>query len=163
MSRVSKADYYLDLALAVAKRGTCLRRKFGAVIVKDDNVISTGYNGAPRGRCNCSDLGRCIRQENNIPAGERYELCRSVHAEMNAVIHASRNDMINSVLYLVGIDSETGELFDHPDCCSMCKRVIINSGICMVVIRDKSDVGYKTICVEDWIKNDDSLSVHGGY
>ena len=102
MERRDKHNYYLDLAETVSQRGTCLRRHFGAVIVKNDEVISTGYVGAPRGRKNCSDIGICIREKLNIPRGERYELCRSVHAEANAIISASRDQMIGASLYLVG-------------------------------------------------------------
>lgn len=162
--RITKPNYYLAIAQTVAQRSTCLRRKFGAVIVNNDSIVSTGYNGAPRGRKNCTDIGECTRHKLNIPPGERYELCRSCHAEMNAIIHASRNDMDGATLYLVGVDAATGELFEHPDCCSMCKRMIINSGIIMVVIRDPSTTcGYKVICVEDWVKHDDSLELHEGY
>ena len=100
--RTSKENYYLDIADAVLQRSTCLRRMYGAIIVRNDEIISTGYNGAPRGRINCTDAGRCARVEMNIPSGERYELCRSVHAEANAIISASRRDMIGSTLYLVG-------------------------------------------------------------
>ena len=95
-SRTSKQNYYLDIADAVLERSTCLRRKYGAIIVRNDEIISTGYNGAPRGRRNCSDLGGCMREKLGIPSGERYELCRSVHAEANAIISASRRDMIGS-------------------------------------------------------------------
>ena len=109
MERRDKINYYLDLAEMVSQRGTCLRRRYGAVIVKNDEVISTGYVGAPRGRKNCSDLGVCIRQKLNVPRGERYELCRSVHAEANAIISASRDKMIGSSLYLVGIEMDTGD------------------------------------------------------
>ncbi len=108
--RRDKVNYYLDLAEVVAQRGTCLRRRYGAVIVKNDEVISTGYTGAPRGRQNCTDMGECIRQKMNIPRGERYELCRSVHAEANAIISAARDQMIGSTLYLSGIEVETGEI-----------------------------------------------------
>ena len=101
MERVSKENYYLDIAQTVAERSTCIRRKFGAIIVKDDNIIATGYNGAPRGRQNCSELGHCTRDKLGIPRGERYELCRSVHAEMNAVISAARADMLGATLYMV--------------------------------------------------------------
>ena len=90
MSRRDKINYYLDIAETVLERGTCLRRNFGALIVKNDQIISTGYVGAPRGRYNCCDLGTCAREELNVPRGERYELCRSVHAEANAIIHAAR-------------------------------------------------------------------------
>lgn len=163
MERLSKCDYYLNIAEAVAKRSTCLRRKFGAVIVNHDSVVSTGYNGAPRGRENCCELGHCFRKEHNIPAGQRYELCRSVHAEANAIIEAPRSLMLGAVLYLVGIDAETNEVINHADSCSMCKRQIINAGIGMVVIRSNEDPGYKVIDVEDWIKHDDSLIIHEGY
>ena len=98
MSRVSKYNYYLDIAQTVAERSTCLRKKFGAIIVKDDVIVSTGYNGAPRGRKNCNDIGSCIRDELGIPRGERYELCRSVHAEANAIIAAARERMLGATL-----------------------------------------------------------------
>lgn len=94
MDRRDKTNYYLDMAQVALERGTCLRRNFGAVIVKNDVIVSTGYNGAPRGRANCIDIGTCIRQKMGIPRGERYEFCRSVHAEMNAIIAAPRDQMI---------------------------------------------------------------------
>lgn len=129
LERRDKINYYLDLAEIVGQRGTCLRRHYGAVIVKNDEVISTGYVGAPRGRKNCSDLGICIRQKMNVPRGERYELCRSVHAEANAIISASRGKMIGSTLYLVGKEVDTGNMSKNSNSCSMCKRMIINAGI----------------------------------
>ena len=89
MERISKENYYLDIAQTVAARSTCLRRKFGAIIVSNDSIVSTGYNGAPRGRKNCSDIGSCMREDLNIPRGERYEMCRSSHAEQNAIIAAA--------------------------------------------------------------------------
>ena len=92
MDRIDKINYYLEIADTVLKRGTCLRRNYGAVIVKNDEIISTGYTGAPRGRTNCIDLGFCAREKLNIKSGEKYELCRSVHAEQNAVISAARKD-----------------------------------------------------------------------
>ncbi len=160
--RKDKFNYYLDIAETVAERGTCLRRNYGAIIVKNDEIISTGYVGAPRGRANCSDLGKCIRQELNIPRGERYEMCRSVHAEANAIISASRRDMIGATLYLVGIEKETNELVANSCCCSMCKRMVINSGIKDVVIRDtKSE--YRVIPVQTWIDNDESVEGVLGY
>lgn len=162
MARLDKINYYLDLADVVSQRGTCLRRHYGAVIVKNDEVISTGYAGAPRGRKNCIDLGFCIRQKMNIPRGERYELCRSVHAEANAIISASRDKMIGSTMYLSGREVDTGEFVKDANCCSMCKRMIINAGISKVVARD-GDVGYHIIDVGDWIKDDDSLSGTFGY
>lgn len=162
MARRDKVNYYLDLAQVVAMRGTCLRRLYGAVIVKNDEVISTGYAGAPRGRKNCSDLSTCIRKDLNIPRGERYELCRSVHAEANAIISASREQMIGSSLYLVGTEVSTGELIKNSCSCSMCKRLIINAGIETVYIRDtKND--YRRIPVQDWIDQDDSVKGDYGY
>ena len=92
MERVDKTNYYLDIADTVCKRSTCLRRKYGAIIVRNDEIISTGYNGAPRGRKNCDDLKFCLRESLSVPSGQRYELCRSVHAEANAIISAARRD-----------------------------------------------------------------------
>ena len=160
--RRDKTNYYLDIAETVSKRGTCLRRNFGAIIVKNDEIISTGYTGAPRGRKNCSDLGFCRREQLNIPRGTRYELCRSVHSEANCIISASRRDMINSSLYLVGVDAKTGELVRDANSCSMCKRLIINAGIKEIIIRDTIDE-YRIIQVSDWVENDDSLSDEFGY
>lgn len=162
MKRRDKRNYYLDIAQTVAERGTCLRRNYGAIIVKNDEIVSTGYVGAPRGRENCSDLGRCIRQEMQIPRGERYELCRSVHAEANAIISASRKDMLGATLYLVGMEVSDGSLIANSCCCAMCKRMVINAGILEVVIRDTPD-NYRVINVEEWIENDDSLSGIFGY
>ena len=136
MNRTDKINYYLDIAQTVAQRSTCLRRKYGAVIVKNDEIISTGYNGAPRGCTNWSDLGTCKREELNIPSGERYELCRSVHAEQNAIISASRRDMQGATLYLAGIDAKTNKVLDVAEPCSLCKRFILNSGITHVVMRN---------------------------
>lgn len=160
--RVSKNNYYLDIAQTVAERSTCLRKSFGAIIVKNDTILSTGYNGAPRGRKNCSDLCSCKRDELNIPRGERYELCRSVHAEANAIISAPRDQMLNSTLYLSCIDSKTGELVPSTCCCMMCKKLVINAGIKNVVIRD-DESEYRVLDVEDWIENDDSLNGEFGY
>ncbi len=162
MERRDKVNYYLDLADVVSKRGTCLRRRYGAVIVKNDEVISTGYVGAPRGRKNCSDLGVCIRQKMHIPRGERYELCRSVHAEANAIISAERERMIGSALYLSGREVSTGEYIRNSNSCSMCKRMIINAGIETVYIRDDED-HYRTIRVQDWVEHDESLNGVFGY
>lgn len=162
MDRRDKFNYYLDIAQTVAERGTCLRRKYGAIIVKNDEIISTGYVGAPRGRKNCSDLGVCIRQEMKIPRGERYELCRSVHAEANAIISASRGELIDSTLYLVGLEVDTGELVANSCCCSMCKRMVINAGIKQVVIRDTLEE-YRIVDVNDWILDDESLNGTMGY
>ena len=162
MDRRDKRNYYLDLAEVVSNRGTCLRRRYGAVIVKNDEVISTGYAGAPRGRQNCSDLGVCVRQKMQIPRGERYELCRSVHAEANAIISASRDKMIGSTLYLSGREADTGEYVRDACCCSMCKRMVINAGIERVIVRD-DDSAYRVIEVRDWIRDDESLQGSFGY
>jgi dCMP deaminase len=158
--RPDKINYYLGIAKAVSARGTCLRRRFGAIVVKDDRVVSSGYVGAPRGRINCCDRGTCFRMENNIPSGQRYELCRSVHAEMNAIINASKEELEGGVMYLVGVEPD-GSYTPNADCCSMCKRVIINAGIRYVIIA--TDRGPKTINVNEWVANDDSLTLHEGY
>lgn len=155
-NRTSKQNYYLDIADSVLERSTCLRRKYGAIIVRNDEIISTGYNGSPRGRRNCSDIGHCTREVLKIPSGERYELCRSVHAEANAIISASRRDMIGATIYLVGRDAQTNELLSDAMSCSMCKRQIINAGIEKVIIRT-SPTEFRTIDVNEWIINDDSI------
>lgn len=147
MARKDKINSYLDIAQTVAERSTCLRRKYGAIIVKNDEVISTGYNGAPRGCKNCSDIGVCKREELNIPSGERYELCRSVHAEQNAVISAARRDMVGATLYLAGIDAKTGKVLSSAEPCSMCKRFILNSGITQVVMRNGKDYDIQDVSV----------------
>lgn len=162
MERVSKTNYYLDIAETVSQRSTCLRRRFGAIIVKNDVIVSTGYNGAPRGRQNCNDLGVCMRDKLGIPRGERYELCRSIHAEANAIISASREQMLGSTLYLCCTDSKTGEVIGGMNCCMMCKRQVINAGISKVVIRNNK-LEYTEIDVNDWIEDDDSLSGVFGY
>lgn len=156
--RIDKINYYLEIADTVLKRGTCLRRNYGAVIVKNDEIISTGYSGAPRGRKNCINLGYCAREKLKIKSGEKYELCRSVHAEQNAIISAARKDTLNATMYMVGRDAKTGELVDHIDSCSMCKRVVINAGIDKVIVKDKNEtLGYRIINVQDWIDYDEVL------
>ena len=156
MARRDKINYYLDIAQTVAERCTCIRRNFGAIIVKNDEVISTGYVGAPRGRANCSDLGYCTREKLQIPRGERYELCRSVHAEANCIIAASREEMLGSTLYLAMVDAQTGEIVPSASPCSMCRRLIINAGIEEVIVRT-GKTEYKRFAVADWIDNDDTL------
>lgn len=162
MERRDKINYYLDLADVVSSRSTCLRRRYGAVIVKNDEVISTGYVGAPRGRKNCTDLNFCIRQKMNVPRGERYELCRSVHAEANAIISAERDKMIGASMYLSGREVNSGEFIENSNSCSMCKRMIINAGIEKVYIRDTMDT-YRVIDVNEWILNDESIDGTFGY
>ena len=146
-TRRGKEDYYLDIADAVLNRSTCMRRKYGAIIVRNDEILSTGYNGAPRG-----NLG--------IPSGQRYELCRSVHAEANAIISAARRDMLGGTLYLVGRDAKTHELLEETLPCSMCKRLIINAGLTQVVVRTGTE-SCRVIHVRDWVFNDDSLPGEG--
>ena len=161
-SRISKENYYLDIAQTVSERSTCLRKTYGAVIVKNDTIISTGYNGAPRGRKNCCDLGYCLRAKYNIPSGERYELCRSVHAEANAIIAAPREQMLGATIYMACINAKTGELEPATNSCMMCKRMIINAGIKKVIIRNNKEK-FTAIYVEDWIANDESLNCTEGY
>ena len=156
MVRVEKDNYYLDIAQTVIERSTCLRRCYGAIIVKSDEIVSTGYNGAPRGRLNCNELGKCYREALSIPRGQRYELCRSVHAEANAIISAARKDCIGATLYLVGIDAQSGALLPDATSCSMCRRTIINAGIEKVVIR-RTPTEFDVVTVQEWIDNDDSL------
>ena len=158
MKRIDKENYYLDIAETVLERSTCLRRCYGAIIVKNDEIVSTGYNGAPRGRKNCMDLGYCTREAMNIPSGQRYELCRSVHAEMNAIISAARRDTLGSTLYLAGREASTGELLHDATSCSMCRRTIINSGLERVVIR-RTETEYEIVPVQEWIDNDDSIHI----
>ena len=160
MDRRDKINYYLDIAQTVAERSTCLRRCYGAILVKSDEIISTGYNGAPRGRKNCADLGVCTREEMKIPSGQRYELCRSVHAEANCIISAARRDSLGATLYLACRDPATGELLPGSTSCSMCRRLIINAGIAKVVIRD-TPAGFRVVDVQrEWIDQDDSVSEH---
>ena len=160
--RVSKENYYLDIAETVAERATCMRRHFGAIIVKDDEIVSTGYNGAPRGRQNCTDINFCIRDELKIPRGERYEMCRSVHAEANAIIAAPRDRMLGATLYMTCVNPKDGSLYPGTSSCMMCKRQIINAGIETVVVRDTKDE-FRVIPVKSWIEADDSLSGKFGY
>ena len=162
MNRVEKCNYYLDIAETVLERGTCLRRNFGAVVVTNDEIVSTGYSGAPRGRKNCCDLGECLRDKLQIPRGERYEMCRSVHAEANCIISASRQEMQGGTLYLVGREMKTGALVEQAAPCAMCKRMIINAGIAQVVIR-RSREEYEIIPVSRWVEQDESLAGQLGY
>jgi dCMP deaminase len=161
-NRVSKENYYLDIAQTVSERSTCLRRRFGAIIVKNDSIISTGYNGAPRGRKNCDDLGYCFREKLGIPRGERYEMCRSVHAEANAIIAAPREQMLGSTLYMVCTNPADGAVMPGTSSCMMCKKLAINAGIERLVVRDDKE-NFRVINVCDWIEDDDSLAGKFGY
>lgn len=160
--RRDKINYYLDIAETVLERGTCLRRNFGAIIVKNDMIISTGYVGAPRGRRNCCDLGACMRERMQVPRGERYEMCRSVHAEANAIIHAARVDMLNSTLYLVGKEVVDGSYVQNANPCSMCKRLIINAGISNVIVRENRNE-FRSIVTDEWVVGDDTTLDAMGY
>lgn len=162
MQRRDKENYYLDIAQTVASRGTCLRRNYGAIVVKSDQIVATGYTGAPRGRQNCCDRGICLREKLGVPRGQRYELCRSVHAEANAIISASRSEMLGATLYLAGMEAATGELVQGAEPCAMCKRMIINAGIERVVVRRTEDT-YEVLTVNDWVENDRSLEGEAGY
>lgn len=157
MQRIDKENYYLDIAQTVLERSTCRRRCYGAIIVRHDEIVATGYNGAPRGRANCNELGYCVREQMCVPRGERYELCRSVHAEANAIISASRNECIGGTIYLVGRDAATGTLLPDATSCSMCRRMIINAGLERVVIR-RTETEYTVVPVQEWIENDDSIA-----
>ena len=156
MDRVDKINYYLDIAETVSKRGTCLRNNYGSVIVKNDEIISTGYSGAPRGRKNCLDLGFCSRKQKTDLSGAGYEHCRAVHSEQNAIISASRQEMLGSTLYLVGYRADTHEYEEGAAPCLMCRKLIINSGIKTVIVR-KYKEEYEIYDVQDWIENDEYL------
>ena len=160
--RPTKHQYYLNIAKVVASRSTCLRKKYGAILVKNDIIISTGYNGSPRGTANCIDLNKCRREDLNIPRGQCYEMCRSVHAEQNCIINASRSGMLKSTLYLYGINSKDESLVENLDSCQLCKKLIINSGISEVII-PKSDNDYKIIMTQSWVDNDETLTNKFGY
>jgi len=148
--RVDKINYYLDIAQAVAQRGTCLRRNYGSIIVKNDEIISTGYTGSPRGKLNCIEIGKCIRNELGFKSGEGYSQCKSVHSEMNCIISASRQEMLNSTLYIVGINAEDNSLNNSTECCSICKRLLMNAGIEKVIIR-RTPTEYEVQYVKDWV------------
>ena len=156
MKRIEKENYYLDIAQTVLERSTCLRRCYGAIIVRNDEIVATGYNGAPRGRKNCVDLGFCVREQMRVPRGERYELCRSVHAEANAIISAARRDMVGGTLYLVGRNAQTGELLHDATSCAMCRRMVINAGLSKVIIRTTASE-FSVVDVQDWVNLEDDV------
>ncbi len=156
-ARIDKNNYYLDIAKSVAERSTCLRKRVGCVIVNNDEIISTGYNGAPRGRKNCIDLGYCTKKKYfpNVRHGG-YDACRSVHAEQNAIISASRKNMIGGTLYLVLYRVDNKDYDPGANSCQMCRKLIINSGIKKVIVRT-SNTEYIEVNVDEWINNDDLL------
>ena len=139
MKRPSWDEYFMEMAELTAKRSTCMRRSVGAVIVKDRRAIATGYNGAPRGRVNCNDLGKCIREELDIPRGERYELCRSVHAEQNAIIQAGQDRCMGASMYIYG----------HDFICILCKRFIVQAGIKNCVLKKDEFSPVVRVSVDD--------------
>ncbi|MFC1521337.1 cytidine/deoxycytidylate deaminase family protein [Elusimicrobiota bacterium] len=149
--RISKHEYYLNIAKETARRSTCLRRHYGTVVVNNDQIVSTGYAGAPRKTANCSEIGKCIRIQLGVPKGEHYEWCRAVHAEQNAIIHASRLDMIGATLYLAGVSPETGKVIEGAQPCRICKRMIINSGIKRVITKTPNSHVFQN--VDDWVRN----------
>ena len=155
--RVDKTNYYLDIAETVAERGTCLRKNYGCIIVKNDEIISTGYSGAPRGRANCIDLGYCTKKKiyPDIHHGG-HDACRSVHAEQNAIISAARKDMIDSTMYLVGKRKDENIYEDGAMSCQTCRKLIINSGIKEVIVRI-TEKEYVRVNVNEWINKDDLL------
>ncbi len=156
--RIDKINYYLDIAETVASRATCLRKKYGTVIVNHDEIISTGYCGAPRGRRNCCDLGYCTKKK-LLPDQRHggYDACRSVHSEQNAIISASREEMMGATLYLVGYRTDNHNYEKGAAPCLMCRKLIINAGIETVIVR-KNKTEYIVYHVEDWIKNDEFLN-----
>lgn len=144
MKRPSIEEYYLNIAQAVSLRSTCLRRRYGAVIVNNDEIISTGYNGSPRGRMNCIDSGICERERLEVPKGERYELCNGVHAEQNAIISAPRKSMLGGTLYIAGSEVKTEEIADcNP--CLICEKLIINAGIYNIVMQSPEGIKVKKL------------------
>ena len=131
--RISKDRYYLNIAEVVSERSTCRRRRYGAVIVNNDEIVATGYNGAARGVLDCLERGSCWREDNGIPHGEQYEKCIGVHAEQNAIISAARSEMIGGTLYLAGFEGLYR--IEDPKPCLICSRMIKNAGITRVVTR----------------------------
>jgi dCMP deaminase len=138
--------YFLEIAKVVSSRSTCMRRKYGAVIVKDRVIISTGYNGAPRGETNCIDAGVCKRKSLNVPPGERYELCVAVHAEQNAIINGPPERMKGSTIYIAGFEEDNTVANGHP--CLLCRRMIKNAQITEVVYLNKDGEIIKVLAEE---------------
>jgi dCMP deaminase len=134
--RPSWDEYFIEIARVVASRSTCLRRRYGAVIVKDKVIVSTGYNGAPRGSLNCVDVNKCKRKELNIPSGERYELCEAVHAEQNAIINGSPERMKDASIYIAGSEEDDSVADGKP--CLLCARMIKNAQVKEVIYLTKN-------------------------
>lgn len=157
-NRPSKDQYYLDLAQSVSRRSTCTKVEIGAVIIRDDQVVATGYCGAPRGTKSSQEHGFCLRRQLGIPSGHRYEICRSVHAEQNAIINAARSGtaVLGGDMYIYGKLLENNEPLDAFPC-FICKKMVINCGLKRVICSLKEG-GYKIFTtdewIEDWRKND---------
>lgn len=151
--RPTKDQYYLNIAKEVAERATCFRMKFGAIIVRDDQIIATGYVGAPRKTKDCFERGNCFREERNIPHGQRYELCRSVHAEQNAIINAARAgvSLLDGDMFLYAEDKKEGKIADAIPC-FICKKMIINAGLKRVVCSTKEG-SIKIFNIDDWVRD----------
>lgn len=130
-NRPSWDEYFLEIAEVISKRSTCLRRRYGAVIVRDKIIISTGFNGSPRGEANCCDIGQCVREQYNVPKGERYELCVAVHAEQNAIVNGDPVKMKGATIYVAGFNSDGSRASGEP--CLLCRRMIRNAMIEKVV------------------------------
>jgi dCMP deaminase len=152
MSRIDKINYYLDMAETASERSTCLRRRYGCIIVKNDKIVSTGYNGSPRDCENCIDTGVCIREQMGVPRGTRYELCAGLHAEQNALESVGMDDKINADMYLVGIEIDANEYIKSANSCSLCKKLIINAGIKNVYIRE-TKTEYRIVNPQEWVKS----------
>jgi dCMP deaminase len=150
LDRPDKTKYFLDIALSVAARSTCLRRKFGAVIVNGNTIVGTGYNGNAKDVINCYEVG-CIKDMMGAPSNRAYDLCPAVHAEENAIINSSRNDRIGATLYIAGLNPD-GK-YTRADPCQRCKRKIINSEIREVIILDE-DGQPDRIDVKDFVQED---------
>jgi dCMP deaminase len=129
--RPSWDEYFINIAEVVSSRSTCIRRHYGAVIVKDRVIVSTGYNGAPRGSINCIDINKCMRKELNVPSGERYELCEAVHAEQNAIINGAPDRMKDATIYIAGFEEDGSAADGRP--CKLCSRMIRNAGLKEVI------------------------------
>ena len=156
---------FMELAATIGTWSSCYQenRHIGAVIVRNKRIITTGYNGAPAGIKSCFEKGECMRRRLGIPSGTRHELCYAIHAEQNAIINASRSEMLGATLYLVGLENRTGGYVEAAAPCSLCKRMIINAGIERVIVRDTRDT-YRTFEVdEEWVAHDDSIEGIKGY
>jgi len=156
MSRISKLEYYMNITKEVSRRATCFRARHGAIIVKDDQIISTGYNGAPRKTKDCFERGNCLRTEMGIPSGQRYEMCRSVHAEQNAIINSARAgvSLLGGVIYLYSekFDKENAYVPMDAYPCFICKKMIINAGLDEMVL-SRADGSIKVYKIEEWVKD----------